>query len=191
MEFLIATNNNGKLEEFRQILFDYKLKTLNDINLTVDILENGNTFEENALKKAKEIALLSNTLCLADDTGLCVDALDGFPGVVTRRFLGANSSDNERNMYIINKLNGLKKDLRTASVTTCIALSNGIKSVCVSGKINGYISLMPRGNNGFGFDYIFELPNGKTLAELDSEEKNKISSRRLALEKIKDKLKEF
>lgn len=191
MKLLIATSNNGKLEEFKQILFDYELQTLNDINLKVNVAEDGKTFEENALKKAKEIALLAGTLCLADDSGLCVDALDGFPGIITQRFLGANSSDNERNMYIINKLDGLKKELRTASVTTCIALSNGTKSVCVSGTINGYISLMPRGDKGFGFDYIFELPNGKTLAELSSQEKNEVSSRRLALDKIKDKLKEF
>lgn len=191
MKLLIATNNSGKLKEFKQILFDYELQTLNDIDLKVDVVEDGKTFEENALKKAKEIASLSNTVCLADDSGLCVDALEGFPGVVTKRFLGTNSSDNERNMYIINKLNGLKKELRTASVTTCIAISDGTKSVCVSGTINGYISLMPRGDKGFGFDCIFELPSGKTLAELNSEEKNEVSSRRLALDKIKDKLKEF
>jgi len=191
MEIIVATNNNGKVKEINDILKGYKLSSLADINLDIDVVEDGNTFEENASKKAREIALITHKPCLADDSGLCVDALDGFPGVQTKRFLGPNFSDDDRNMCIIDKLNGLEKSKRTAKVVTCIAISNGNKTICDRGEIEGYIALSPRGSNGFGFDNIFELPNGKTLAELNSDEKNSLSSRKLACEKIREKLKDF
>ena len=191
MEIIVATNNNGKVIEIKDILNDYELKSLADINLDIDVLEDGSTFEENASKKAKEIALATNKICLADDSGLCVNALDGFPGVQTKRFLGPNISDDDRNAYIINKLNGLEKSKRIAKVVTCIAVSDGNKTICASGEIEGYIASSPHGSNGFGFDNIFELPNGKTLAELSSKEKNLLSSRKIACEKIREKLKDF
>ena len=125
-------------------------------------------------------------MCIADDSGIEIEYLDGFPGVCTKRW--HNGTDRERNLALIEKLKGVPKDKRKIIFTTAIALSNGEKTICETGKIEGYVTEKPRGENGFGFDEIFELENGKTLAEMSSEEKNKISARKIALEKIRQKL---
>ncbi len=185
-EIILATNNNGKIKELQEILKEYKLLSLKEANINVEVEEDRDTFEGNALKKAEEICKIANKTCIADDSGLCVDALEGFPGVYTARFLGADATQEQRNNYILEKLEGTKKDKRTAKVITCIAIvkPNGEEKTYI-GELNGYIAESRRGNNGFGFDEIFELDNGKTLAELDKEEKNKISSRSVALEKLR------
>ena len=185
-EIILATNNNGKIKELQEILKEYKLLSLKEANINVEVEEDRDTFEGNALKKAEEICKIANKTCIADDSGLCVDALEGFPGVYTARFLGADATQEQRNNYILEKLEGTKKDKRTAKVITCIAIvkPNGEEKTYI-GELNGYIAENRRGNNGFGFDEIFELDNGKTLAELDKEEKNKISSRSVALEKLR------
>lgn len=185
-EIILATNNNGKIKELQEILKEYKLLSLKEANINVEVEEDRDTFEGNALKKAEEICKIANKTCIADDSGLCVDALEGFPGVYTARFLGADATQEQRNNYILEKLEGTKKDKRTAKVITCIAIvkPNGEEKTYI-GELNGYIAENRRGNNGFGFDEIFELDNGKTLAELDKEDKNKISSRSIALEKLR------
>lgn len=185
-EIILATNNNGKIKELQEILKEYKLLSLKEANINVEVEEDRDTFEGNALKKAEEICKIANKTCIADDSGLCVDALEGFPGVYTARFLGADATQEQRNNYILEKLKGTKKDKRTAKVITCIAIvkPNGEEKTYI-GELNGYIAENRRGNNGFGFDEIFELDNGKTLAELDKEDKNKISSRSIALEKLR------
>lgn len=185
-EIILATNNNGKIKELQEILKEYKLLSLKEANINIEIEEDKDTFEGNALKKAEEICKITNKTCIADDSGLCVDALDGFPGVYTARFLGEDATQEQRNNYILEKLKGTKKEERTAKVITCIAIvkPNGEEKTYV-GELNGYIAENRRGNNGFGFDEIFELDNGKTLAELDKEDKNKISSRSIALEKLR------
>ena len=122
-------------------------------------------------------------MCLADDSGIEIEYLDGFPGVFTKRWKAG--SDRERNLEIIEKLKGVPKDKRKIKFITAIALSDGKNTTCETGIINGFVAEEVRGNNGFGFDEIFELENGKTLAELTEEEKNKISARKIALEKIK------
>lgn len=185
-EIILATNNNGKIKELQEILKEYKLLSLKEANINVEVEEDRDTFEGNALKKAEEICKIANKTCIADDSGLCVDALEGFPGVYTARFLGADATQEQRNNYILEKLKGTKKDKRTAKVITCIAIvkPNGEEKTYI-GELNGYIAESRRGNNGFGFDEIFELDNGKTLAELDKEDKNKISSRSIALEKLR------
>lgn len=185
-EIILATNNNGKIKELQEILKEYKLLSLKEANINVEVEEDRDTFEGNALKKAEEICKIANKTCIADDSGLCVDALEGFPGVYTARFLGADATQEQRNNYILEKLEGTKKDKRTAKVITCIAIvkPNGEEKTYI-GELNGYIAESRRGNNGFGFDEIFELDNGKTLAELDKEDKNKISSRSIALEKLR------
>ena len=185
-EIILATNNNGKIKELQEILKEYKLLSLKEANINIEIEEDKDTFEGNALKKAEEICKITNKTCIADDSGLCVDALDGFPGVYTARFLVEDATQEQRNNYILEKLKGTKKEERTAKVITCIAIvkPNGEEKTYV-GELNGYIAENKRGNNGFGFDEIFELDNGKTLAELEKEDKNKISSRSIALEKLR------
>ena len=183
-EIILASNNQGKVKEIQNILKEYKIISLKDINLSVEIEEDQETFEGNALKKATGICNLTNKICIADDSGLCIDALNGFPRVKTARFLGENATQEERNMYLIEKMKD--KENRKAEVITCIAVvkPNGESNV-YKGILEGTISKERRGDNGFGFDEIFEIDDGRTLAELSNDEKNKISSRKRALEQIK------
>ena len=185
-EILVATNNKGKLEEIKQILKDYNLLSLKDIGCKVNVDEDGKTFEENAIKKAKEISKITNMPCIADDSGLCIDVLNGWPGVHTARFLGENATDEDRNNYILEKMKNEKN--RSAKDVCAIAYYYKEDTIVVRGEIEGKIPKEKRGENGFGFDSIFELENEKTLAELTNEEKNKVSSRKIALEKLKEKL---
>ncbi|MCI9016337.1 MAG: RdgB/HAM1 family non-canonical purine NTP pyrophosphatase [Clostridia bacterium] len=189
MEILIATNNEAKRKEIQEILTEYEIITLKQANLNIKIKEDKNTFEENALKKAVEIYNKTKIPCIADDSGICIEEYEGWPGVKTARFLGEDKSTAEyasqRNEYIIEKMKKLPKERRKVSYITVIAYFNGKEKYIEKAKIEGYISEKPRGENGFGFDEIFELKNGKTLAELTAKEKNEISSRKIALEKIK------
>lgn len=186
-KIIVATNNKGKLKEIREILNEYELLSLQEIGLKINVKEDKKTFKENAFKKAKEIFKITNIPCIADDSGLCIDVLDGFPGVETARFLGNSATQEDRNKYIINKMKDKKE--RTARVVCSIAYVDNENEFVVEGVIRGKISKSERGNNGFGFDSIFELDNGKTLAELDGKEKNKVSSRKIALEKLKRQIK--
>ena len=183
---IIATNNKGKLEEIKSILNDYDIYSLKDKNINIEVIEDGDTFLDNAKKKATEIYEVSKEETIADDSGLSINCLDGFPGVKTSRFLGENKSDREKNLYLINEVN--KYTDRSAKVICILVYYNGEKYIVGEGILEGYISKECRGNNGFGFDEIFELENGKTLAELSFEEKNKISARYLALKDLKEKL---
>ena len=186
-EIVIASGNKGKIKEAQEILKEYKIISIEEIGVNVDVEEDQKTFEGNAIKKAETIAKeLGGKMCLADDSGIEIEYLDGFPGVFTKRW--HNGTDRERNLALIEKLQGVPKEKRKIIYTTAIALSDGKKTICVTGKIEGYVTEEPRGDNGFGFDEIFELENGKTLAEISSEEKNKISARKIALEKISKKL---
>lgn len=187
-KIVMATNNKGKLKEVREILENYEILSLKDLNCEIEVEEDKDTFEENSLKKAREISKVLNMPCIADDSGLCIEELDGFPGVKTARFLGDNATQEERNNYLIKQLE--EKENRKATVVTVIAYvdEKQNKEIIARGELQGYIAKEKRGENGFGFDEIFELENGKTLAQLDSEEKNRISSRKQALEKLKHKL---
>ncbi|MDE5631028.1 MAG: RdgB/HAM1 family non-canonical purine NTP pyrophosphatase [Bacilli bacterium] len=187
MVIVIATNNNGKLEEIKKIMDEYDIHSLNDRNIDIDVIEDQNTFLGNAKKKALEIYSISNEETIADDSGLCIDALDGFPGVMTHRFLGDLATDEMRNEYLINELN--KYPDRSAQVVCNLVYYDGSNVVVGEGILNGSISTEPRGTNGFGFDPIFELSNGLTLAELSVEEKNNVSARSLAATDLKKKLK--
>ena len=184
-KIIVATNNLGKLKEIRAILDNYEVISLKDLNLSVDIVEDGKTFKENALKKAREVFKITKIPAIADDSGLCINALEGFPGINTARFLGNNASDNDRNNYILEKLKDKKESERKAEVVCDIAYVDEKNEYVVEGVIKGKIAYRKRGNNGFGFDPIFELDNGKTLAELEEYEKNNVSSRKIALEKLK------
>ena len=187
-EIVIASGNKGKIKEVQEILKEYKIVSIEEIGVNVDVEEDQKTFEGNAIKKAETIAnMIGGKFILADDSGIEIEYLDGFPGVYTKRW--HNGTYRERNLELIEKLNGIPKEKRKIVITTAIALSDGKKTICETGKIEGYVTDKPRGENGFGFDEIFELENGKTLAEISSEEKNKISARKIALEKISQKLK--
>ena len=183
---ILATNNKGKLEEIRKILTDYKIYSLKDKNINVDVEEDKDSFLGNAMKKAKEIYEISHEETIADDSGLCINCLDGFPGVMTHRFLDDDATDRMRNEYLINEVN--KYEDRSAQVVCNLVYYDGEKEIVGEGVLNGFISTECRGNNGFGFDEIFELPNGLTLAELSFEEKNRISARSIAINALKKKL---
>ena len=183
---IVATNNKGKLEELRKILNEYELYSLKDKNIDIEINEDEDTFLGNALKKAKEIYAIANEEVIADDSGLCINCLDGFPGVMTHRFLGDDASDEERNEYLINEVN--KYDDRSAQVVCNLVYYEGDDIIVGEGIIDGYIANERRGTNGFGFDEIFCLPNGTTLAELTPDEKNKVSARSIAAQDLKIKL---
>mgnify|MGYP004673281923 CR=1 FL=1 len=186
-KILAATNNQGKIREIKEILSDYEIISLKEINCEIEIEEDGKTFEENAMKKAKAIFELTHIPCIADDSGICVDKLNGWPGVHTARFLGKKASQEERNLAIINKVNEGDAENRKARVNCTIAYVDKDIEYIASGEITGDITKEPRGNNGFGFDSIFELESGKTLAELTNEEKNNVSSRKIALNRLKEK----
>lgn len=186
---IAATNNKGKLIEIREILKEYQIYSLQEKGITIDVVEDQETFQDNAKKKAVEIYNLTHEETIADDSGLCINALDGFPGVMTHRFLGEDATDEMRNDYLINEVN--KHDDRSAKVMCYIVYYDGKRTIIGEGILNGFISAERRGTNGFGFDEIFELENGKTLAELTPSEKNEVSARGLALQDLRKKLTKY
>ena len=178
---LLATSNQHKLEELRAIFSDLPLKllSLKELQLHMEVEETGTTFAENAELKARAYAQASGMLTLADDSGLEIDALGGAPGVRSARYLGRETTYEERFRKILEQLNGLPMDQRTARFRCVIALAepSGYTRI-VEGIIEGVIADMPRGKKGFGYDPIFFVPElGKTLAELAPEQKNRISHR--------------
>ncbi len=181
---LLATSNPHKLEEYRAIFSDLQLRllSLNDLQLDIDVDETGATFAENAGLKARTYAQASGLLTLADDSGLEIDALGGMPGVQSARYLGRETSYEERFREILEQLKGLPMEQRTARFRCAIGLADpsGYTRV-VEGVIEGVIANNPRGEHGFGYDPIFYLPElGKTFAQLTPEHKNRISHRALA-----------
>ena len=186
---VIATNNTGKIKEIKEILKDYEILTLKDMNSEIEVEEDRDTFEGNAMKKAKEIANVLKMPVIADDSGLCIDVLKGWPGVHTARFLGENATQEQRNNAILEKMK--KEQKRTARVICCMAYYEDGNFILGKGEVEGKIATKKRGKNGFGFDEIFELPNGKTFAELTLDEKNQISHRKLALQDLKENLQKF
>lgn len=187
-KIVVATNNEGKLKEIKEILKEYELVTLKEINCKIDVDENQETFEGNAKKKAEEIAKVTNMPTLADDSGLCIEALKGWPGVYTARFLGENATDTQRNEAILEKMKDLKGNQRKAKVQCVMAFYENGKFIIGKGEVTGKIAEQPRGERGFGFDSIFETESGKTYAEISLEEKNEISHRKRALENLRKQL---
>lgn len=186
-EIVIASGNKGKIKEAEEILKGFKIIPMQELGIKIDVEEDQKTFEGNAIKKAETMAkALNGKMCIADDSGIEIECLDGFPGVFTKRW--HNGTDRERNLAIIEKLKGIPKEKRKIAFITAIALSNGEKTICEIGKIDGFVAEEVRGENGFGFDEIFELESGKTLAELSQAEKNEISARKVALENLRQKL---
>lgn len=185
---VIATNNQGKLKELKEILAEYELLTLKDVNCKIEVEEDQETFEGNSKKKAKEISKVTGKPAIADDSGLCIEAFQGWPGVYTARFLGEKASQEERNQAILEKMKNLKGKQRKAKVVCVITYCENGKCILAKGEIEGKIAIEPRGENGFGFDSIFELDNGKTYAQLSEREKNTMSHRKRAIENLKKQL---
>lgn len=196
MERLIfATGNEGKMKEIRMILgdMDYEILSMKEAGIAADIVEDGKTFEENAEIKARAISKLANCLVLADDSGLEVDYMDKQPGIYSARWLGEDTSYDVKNQKIIENLEGVPDEKRTARFVCAVAAAfpDG-RVITKRGTVEGIIGYEQRGENGFGYDPIFFLPEyGKTTAELEPEDKNKISHRGRALEQIKEELKKL
>lgn len=193
-KIVFATGNEGKMREVRLILKDLGLPVLSmkEAGVTLDIEENGTTFAENAMIKARAVWEKTGGIVLADDSGLVVDYLGGEPGVYSARYLGEDTSYEIKNQAIIDRLADAKEEERTARFVSAIAavLPDGSELV-TEGTVEGLIAHEPAGNGGFGYDPIFYLPEyGVTSAEIPIEKKNEISHRGKALEAMKIKLRE-
>ncbi len=194
-KILFATENEGKMKEIRQILGDMEveIQSLKEAGIHGDIEENGETFEENAAIKAREIARLTDAIVLADDSGLEVDYLGKEPGVHSARYMGYDTSYRIKNQSILDRLQGVPEEQRTARFVCAIAAALPGGGLLYSrGTIEGIIGYEERGEGGFGYDPIFFLPEyGCSTAELTMEKKNELSHRGKALRQMKKMLEEY
>jgi XTP/dITP diphosphohydrolase len=186
---LLATTNKGKAAEYRYLLkgLDLELVTLDQAGISREAEENYTTFEQNARSKAEFYSALSGLLTLADDSGLEVDTLGGEPGVRSSRYAGDNATDPERVNFLLDKLRDIPQDRRQARFKCVIAIAQpGKPTQTAEGTCKGFITLEPKGDNGFGYDPVFYLPEyNKTIAELPPEIKNRISHRGRAAEQAR------
>lgn len=194
-KFIAATKNKGKLKEIAEILkdFPFDVMSMEAAGIDGDIEENGSTFEENALIKAREVYKLTGEMVMADDSGLEVDFLDGAPGIRSARFAGEGATDGDRNNKLLSLLKEVPLEKRKARFVCAVAviLKNG-EHFMVRGTCEGVIGFEPRGENGFGYDPLFFMPEyNMTIAQLDSEKKNGISHRGNALKLMVKKLQEL
>ena len=193
-KIIFATGNEGKMKEVRMILEDLGLPVLSlkDAGITADVEENGTTFEENAQIKAKAIMEMTGARVLADDSGLEVDALDKEPGIYSARYMGHDTSYHIKNQNIIDRLEGKVGEERSARFVCAIAAAFPDGRVLITrGTMEGQIGYEEKGENGFGYDPIFYLPEYQCYsAELSLEEKNKLSHRGKALRLMKERLHE-
>lgn len=192
MQLIVATNNPGKLREFRRILEPLGIQVLSqkEAGVQVDPEENGETFAQNAYIKAKAVYDIAGLPCVADDSGLCVDALDGRPGVLSARYYGHDTPYSEKMQHLLDEMKDVADPQRTAcfvSHITCI-LDEDTVLEC-EGTCEGMIGHQPAGKNGFGYDPLFYV-DGRSYGELSAEEKDRISHRGKALRLLYDKLKE-
>lgn len=194
MKFIIATNNAKKLIELERILkplgIDAVTAKQEGIDLD-DVEENGETFIENSFIKADAACKKSGLPAIADDSGICIDALDGAPGIYSARFAGDNATDDEKNALILEKLKNVEQSNRSAhyvSAISCVFPNGDI--IQVEGKCFGEIAYEPSGNGGFGYDPIF-LYEGRSFGEFTAEEKDKVSHRGNSLRMLKDELTKY
>ena len=189
---IFATGNEGKMREIREILkdLDYEILSLKEAGIDVDIVEDGETFEENAIIKATTVMKACGEIVLADDSGLEIDYLNKEPGVMSARYMGENTSYRIKNQILIDRLDGVPKEKRTARFVCVVAAAFPDGRVETRrGTIEGRIAYEPAGENGFGYDPIFYYPErGMTTAEISPEEKNRISHRGKALRQIREVL---
>lgn len=194
-KIIFATGNAGKMKEIREILSDMEAEILSmsEAGIQADIVEDGTTFEENAVIKARTIADIANEIVLADDSGLEVDYLGKEPGIYSARYMGEDTSYEIKNQNILDRLSGVPKEKRTARFVCAIAAAlPGGEVMTVTETVEGYIGERPAGTNGFGYDPIFYVEEyGCTTAELTEEQKNAISHRGKALRAMKEKLRHY
>ena len=191
---IFATGNEGKMREIRSIMADLRVPVISmkEAGISVEIDENGMTFEENAMIKARAVAAVAGpgSIVLADDSGLEIDALNKEPGVYSARYMGEDTPYSEKNADLIRRLDGVPEEKRTARFVCAISavLSDG-SEYTVRGTVEGQIGYGQRGDGGFGYDPIFYVPEfGRTMAEMPAEEKNRVSHRGKALELMKEVL---
>ncbi len=190
MKFVLASKNDHKLAEMRRILGDLGVEVVleSDVGVDIDVEETGETFEENSLLKAKAVMEATGLPAIADDSGLCVTALSGGPGVYSARYGGEGLSDADRYRLVLEGLKGqIDRSAKFVSVVT--ACFPGGNVLVARGECPGVIAYAPQGENGFGYDPVFFVPGlRKTFAQMTAEEKNSISHRGVALEKFKTEL---
>lgn len=189
MKIIIATNNQGKLREFRQMLepLGYEPVSLKEAGIDIDVVEDGETFAENAHIKAQAIYELCHCPVLADDSGLEIDFLGGAPGIYSARYAGEDATDEDRMNKILSELEGVDTSMRTARFACALyCIIDDETEYSVLGTFSGFIGTEPMGENGFGYDPIFMVDEETSVAMLSDEEKNKISHRAEALRKLAD-----
>lgn len=194
-KIIFATGNEGKMKEIRMILADMGMPVLSmkEAGVQVEIVENGNTFMENAIIKAKAVMEATGEIAMADDSGLVIDYLNGEPGIYSARYMGEDTSYDIKNQNLINRMAGVPEEKRSARFACAIAcaLPDGTVLTC-EGTMEGIIGYESRGTNGFGYDPILFLPEyGCASAELPLEKKNELSHRGKALRIMKEKLEAY
>ncbi len=190
---IIASNNEGKIKEFRQLLEPYGLQavSMREAGFDGEICEDGDTFEENAHIKARTVYEALKQPTIADDSGLEIDFLDGAPGIYSARYAGEHATDKERCEKVLEEMHGAAKPLRDACfVCSIYFIYKEDDEYSISGKVNGYIGYEMVGENGFGYDPIFMLNDDESMATIGSEEKNRISHRAKAFKQLAEILKE-
>ncbi len=190
MRIIAATTNQGKVKEIQAILKDLNIDIVaqEDAGLDIEIEETGTTFEQNALIKARAVSMMCDEPVLADDSGLCVEALGGEPGVYSARYAGEDASDEERMKKVLRELGGTKNRKAKFVTVMAIVFPDGTE-LTAQGEAEGEITYEPRGQGGFGYDPIFYSGEiQKTFAQATEEEKNRVSHRKRALETLYEKL---
>jgi len=192
---VFATGNAGKVKEIQMIMADMGMEvvSMKEAGITIDIEEDGNTYEENAILKARAVAACTDDIVMADDSGLEIDYLNKEPGIYSARYMGEDTSYRVKNANLIARLEGVPDEERTARFVCAIAavLPDGTE-LTTRATIEGRIDYAEKGSNGFGYDPIFYVPQfGKTTAELTEEQKNQVSHRGKALELMKEELKKY
>lgn len=189
MKIIAATKNKNKLREFGEILNGFEIISQEDAGIDIDVEETGTTFEENSMLKAKAIFDATGITAIADDSGLCVDALGGEPGVYSARYGGEGYDDSGRVQLLLKNMQNVPDDKRTARFVCAITLVGADGVITARGECEGKIHYEPKGENGFGYDPVFFVEKyGKTMAEVSPEEKNAISHRGKALKIFARKL---
>ena len=190
-KLVIASKNKGKINEIKDILkwLPFEILSMNDAGYDDEIEESGNTFDENAMLKARAVFSHTGGMVLADDSGLEIDFLNGAPGIYTARFAGEHTSQEEKNIRISALLSGVDSPYRSARFICSIAFVSKDKSFTVNGVTEGLIAEKPVGFAGFGYDPVIFMPEyGKTMAELPDSIKNQVSHRARALQKLREEL---
>lgn len=190
---IIASNNAGKLREFKELLspYGFDVVSMREAGFDEEIIEDGETFEENAHIKARAVFEATGEPTIADDSGLEIDFLDGAPGVYSARYAGEGASDADRCNKVLSEMHGVARELRDARfVCTIYFIYAEDDEYSVRGEVCGYIGDEPQGENGFGYDPIFMVNDNESMADLDDEEKNRISHRAVAFQKLSEILKE-